>query len=51
VHYSVLTDDMLAGECNHLKPVVDSLPTDLSDEQRQLAVALILRNADVCSCS
>jgi hypothetical protein len=31
VHYSVSAGYLLTGEFNFLKPVVDSLPADLSD--------------------
>jgi len=37
------------GEWEHVIPIIDSLPDELSDEQRRLAIGLIKRNADVFS--
>ena len=37
------------GEFAHLKPIVDSLPSELSETERDFAVKLIVRNADVFS--
>jgi len=33
----------------HVKPIVDCLPVDLSDEERRRAIDVITRNADVFS--
>ena len=37
----------MAGMYDHVQPIIDSLPLELSDEQRQMAIGLIKRNADV----
>jgi transposase InsO family protein len=40
---------LFEGEFSYLKPIVDSLPLELSDEQRKVTCELLLRNADVFS--
>jgi len=37
------------GELLHIKPVIDSLPDELSDDQRRRAVDVLVRNADLFS--
>jgi hypothetical protein len=37
------------GEFSHVKPVIDALPVELSDNDRQSIIDLIYRNADVFS--
>ena len=39
----------MAGMYDHVQPIIDSLPLELSDEQRQRAIGLLKRNADVFS--
>ena len=39
----------LDGELSHIKPVVDSLPDELTDDQRERAIDVIVRNADLFS--
>jgi len=37
------------GELLHIKPVIDSLPDELSDDERKRAVDVLVRNADLFS--
>jgi len=37
------------GDFSHVQPVIDRLPDSLTEDQRQQAIALIKRNADVFS--
>ena len=39
----------MAGDSSHVLPIVDRLPDNLSNEQREIAIGLIKRNADVFS--
>ena len=38
-----------SGMFNHVQPIIDGLPSELTPEQRQRAIDLILANADVFS--
>ena len=42
-------DDNSDNDFAHIQPVIDRLPFSLTDEQREQAIALIKRNADVFS--
>ena len=37
------------GELDYLKPIIESLPDDLTESQKRSAINLVLRNADVFS--
>ena len=39
----------LDGELSHMKPVIDSLPDELTGDQRKRAVDVLVRNADLFS--
>ena len=38
-----------SADNSHVSPIIDALPTALTDDERQRAVDLIIRNADVFS--
>ena len=41
--------DHKGDDCFHVQPVIDKLPSSLTTEQRERAIALIRRNADIFS--
>ena len=46
---SLSADCEVRGELEYLSPIINSLPADLTDEQKRMATNIILRNADVFS--
>ena len=46
---SELEDIINNGELSFLKPMLDSLPVELSEYERHLALAVIVKNADIVS--